>query len=407
MTKARVGRVAAVLVLALALRLALLPFTSGGSPMGDAGNYIVIAQNIIAGRGIVIDDPWIVPNLRAFYPPMYPMILALVGSIAPIKALTLISLNFAIDVATAGAILWLARLCGSRHGVLAAAAWLLWPSTFLAAPIAQKEGLVALLFVLTTALTIYSSRSQRVFGPIGLGVAMGVLALTQPSIVLLPALVALVLIKEFASPRAWFVAMVIAALSAAAVLMPWWIRNYLIFDRFVPLTTAGGMTLWIGIQPGGQWIPAPQRLLAPELEMARLAGSEAWAWIMQHPGQYLYDCLIKGFRMLFFNDAIPVELHEMKTPRPVPVHALAFLTSITHYALIAATVAAAFKRGGLLARVLVACLAYFFALQIWFVGAERLRGHMTPIALVLVAGWAGQRMASRDDLAVGKAVPAG
>ncbi len=78
----------------------------------------------------------------------------------------------------------------------------------------------------------------------------------------------------------------------AAILMPWWIRNYLIFERFVPLSTAGGMTLWIGIQPGGQWIPAPQRLLAPELEMARLAGAEAWAWIAAHPGQYVYDCLI-------------------------------------------------------------------------------------------------------------------
>ena len=49
MTKARAGRMAAVLVLALALRLALLPFTSGGSPMGDAGNYIVIASTEHAG----------------------------------------------------------------------------------------------------------------------------------------------------------------------------------------------------------------------------------------------------------------------------------------------------------------------------------------------------------------------
>ncbi len=111
--------------------------------------------------------------------------------------------------------------------------------------------------------------------------------------------------------------------------------------------------------------------------------------------------------MLFFNDAIPVELHEMKTPRPVPVHALTFLTSVTHFALIAATAVAAFTRRGLMSRVLVACLAYFFALQIWFVGAERLRGHMTPIALVLVAGWAGQRLASRVGPAQQRAVQAG
>jgi hypothetical protein len=405
--KGRLVRIAGVLVLALLLRLALLPFTSGGSPMGDAGNYIVIAQNIIAGRGIVIDDPWIVPNLRAFYPPGYPVLLALAGSVAPIKALTLISLNFLIDIATAAAILWLARLCGSRHGEIAVTAWLLWPSVFLAAPIAQKEGMVALLVVLTTALTIYSSRSQMAVGPIALGVTMGLLALTQPSIALLPAVISLVLIREFASARAWFVAMAIAALSAAAVLTPWWIRNYLIFDRFVPLTTAGGMTLWIGIQPGGQWIPAPQRLLAPELEMSRLAGSEAWAWIKAHPGQYVYDCLIKGLRMLFLNDAIPVELHEMKTPRPVPVHALAFLTSVTHFFLIFATAILAFTRRGLTTKVLVACLAYFFALQIWFVGAERLRGHMTPIALVLVAGWVGQRSTSRVEPARQRAVQTG
>jgi 4-amino-4-deoxy-L-arabinose transferase-like glycosyltransferase len=383
------------LILALALRLALLPFTSGGSPMGDSANYIMLAKNIIAGNGIVIDDPWIVPNLRAFYPPGYPVILGAVGFILPIKASTLIGLNLLIDVATAAAILWLARLSGSRHGEIAAAAWLLWPSTVLAAPLAQKEGLVALLFVLTTTLTLYSSQSQRLRGPIGLGVAMGLLALTQPSIVLLPAFIALVLFREFASPGAWFMTMAIAALSATAVLIPWWIRNYLLFDTFVPLTTASGLTLWIGIQPGGQWVPAPQRLLGPELEMSRLAGAEAWAWIKAHPGQYVYDCLVKGFRMLFLNEAIPLELAKMRTPRPVPVHAFTFLTSITHFGLIAATAIVALKRSTLMAPVLVACLAYFFALQIWFVGAERLRGHMTPIALVLVAGAAGQALAAR------------
>jgi hypothetical protein len=369
--------------------------------MGDSANYIILAKNIIAGRGMVIDDPWIVSNLRAFYPPGYPALLALVGFVAPIKASTLIGLNFLIDVATAGAILWLAKLCGSRHGEIAAAAWLLWPSTVLAAPLAQKEGLVALLFVLTTALTIYSSRSQRVRGPIALGVAVALLALTQPSIVLLPALIAVLLFKEFPSVRAWLVAMAIAALAATAVLMPWWIRNYILFDRFVPLTTASGMTLWIGIQPGGQWIPAPERLLAPELEMSRLAGTEAWAWIKAHPGQYVYDCLIKGFRMLALNEAIPMELYKMRTPRPVPVQALTFLTSITHFALIGAAIFV-LRRGGLIARVLIACIVYFFALQIWFVGAERLRGHMTPIALVLVAGWAGQALAARKS-----AVPEG
>jgi hypothetical protein len=79
---------------------------------------------------------------------------------------------------------------------------------------------------------------------------------------------------------------------------------------------------------------------------------------------------------------------------------------VTHFALIAATAMAAHTRRGLMTRVLVACLAYFFALQIWFVGAERLRGHMTPIALVLVAGWAGQRLASRVGPVQREAVPA-
>ena len=365
--------------------------------MGDSANYIMLAKNVIAGNGIVIDDPWIVPNLRAFYPPGYPVLLGLVGSILPIKASTLIGLNFLIDIATAAAIVSLARLSGSRHGEIAAAAWLLWPSTLLAAPLAQKEGLVALLFVLTTALTLYSSQSQRLRGPFALGVAMGLLALTQPSIALLPALIALVMFREFASPRAWFMAMTVAALTAAAVLTPWWIRNYLLFDRFVPLTTASGLTLWIGIQPGGQWVPAPERLLAPELEMSRLAGAEAWAWMKAHPGQYVYDCLIKGFRMLLLNEAIPLELGMMRTPRPVPVHALTSLTTITHFALIAAAAMAAFKRGGLMTTVLLACLAYFFTFQIWFVGAERLRVHMIPIALVLVVGWAGQVWAARKS----------
>ena len=385
MTRGRIIALTLVLALAFGLRLFVVPIAWGRVPLGDPHNYTVIAENMLAGRGMVIDDPWLVPNLRAFYPPLYPALMALTGLFAPLNPLSLMSLNFAIDVGAAAAIVWLATLLGSsRAGYAAGAAWLIWPNNVLGATFAQKEGLVTLLVVMAIALILYSARSSRLVAPVAMGVCTALLALTQPGLALLPGALAIALVTQFPSSREWLYRMAIAACACLLTMTPWWIRNYLIFDSFVPLTTATGMTWWIGIQPGGRWVPAPERLLAPELEMSRLAATEAWAWVRAHPTEYLADCIRRGVRMLMTNVAFAADLFQMVPRRPVPLNALATLTAATHLILLVITVVIAALRRNVLSWVLLVCVVYFFLFQTWFVGAERLRYHLTAIALLIV-----------------------
>lgn len=397
MTRGRILALTLVLAVAFGLRLLVLPMAWGRVPLGDPYNYMVIAKNMLAGRGMVIDDPWLVPNLRAFYPPLYPSLLALMGLVAPLNALTLLSLNFAIDVAAAAAIAWLGALCGNRRaGLVAAAAWLLWPNNILAGTFAYKEGLVTLLVVLAAALMLRSGRTRGLAAPGLLGLCTALLALTQPSLSLLPAFFALVLLKEFPSFRDWLAKMSAAAGACMLCMLPWWVRNYLVFDAFVPLTTATGMTWWIGIQPSGRWIPAPDRLLAPELEMSRLAAAEAWAWVSAHPVEYIADCLRRSVRLLLVDVGFGVDLHQMKPLQPVPMGALVGLTIAAHMVLALGTIAAAVVRRNLIAtRLLLAGLLYFFLFQIWFVGAARLRYHLAAIALIIVAAWIVEHLPQR------------
>ena len=65
--------------LAIALRIAAAVVADGRIPPGDARNYVVLAQHLIEGRGLVIADHYMGVEVRALYPPVYPILLAAWG----------------------------------------------------------------------------------------------------------------------------------------------------------------------------------------------------------------------------------------------------------------------------------------------------------------------------------------
>ncbi|MCF8710497.1 glycosyltransferase, partial [Rhizorhapis sp. SPR117] len=80
------------------------------------------------------------------------------------------------------------------------------------------------------------------------------------------------------------------------MLLPWWVRNWLVLGAFVPLTTSSGVGLWIGNNPGatGNWMAPPASLRGlPEIEYSRQAGAMARAWIAAHPVEFVRLTLTK------------------------------------------------------------------------------------------------------------------
>ncbi len=394
--------VAMMAALVIALRIAVAVVADGRIPLGDARNYVVLAQHLIEGRGLVIDDPYMGVETRALYPPVYPIVLAGSGAIIGFSTAALTLLATILDLATAGAMIGLASMLGYRSsGVGAAWLYLIWPSVLLSAPLAQKESACALLAVLLaiqwlrlargTGDHARQTRNARWRGAFGLGVTAGLLALTQPGeapLVLLFGLVA-------ATSCGWWPAMT-AGLRAVpftvlAILLPWWIRNGLIFGTFVPLTSAGGYGLWIGNNPDatGHWMPPPSQLYGlPEIAFGKAAAAIAIDWIVHHPAGFVRITLAKTVRGWGIAESGASRLAGL---RPALIPAIAPITfavsQVVHLGLLFGAARAAFRcrTPGMtvLLLLVLACIAQTLAFGVWFEFGERHRDFATPFLLLL------------------------
>lgn len=241
---------------------------AGDLPSGDPQIY---AQ--LAGEGLSRFSPTLGIEVKALHPPLYPLFLSL---FMPNVAIA----NFLIDLSCAGAILWLARAC-RVPGEFAAALYLVMSAWMSVIP--NKEGLAAALVVASAASAI---ERRAVF----LGLFGGLLALTQPALAPLPVMFSL----AFVPPRGW---PAIAA-TVFAVMLPWWLRNWVIFGEFVPLTTSSGYSLWIGAFADHEWAALPAHLLVgSELAISRAAAAEAWAWIASNPFAFVVGSLSHALPM--------------------------------------------------------------------------------------------------------------
>ena len=115
-------------------------------PGGDALFYPLLAYSLSAGHGLQVHEPFMAETVRALYPPLYPIVLAAWNGAFGLATGALCALNLLIDGVAALLIARLGQRLG-RAGAGRAAAWLylIWPSVLLSSPVAQKEGLIALL----------------------------------------------------------------------------------------------------------------------------------------------------------------------------------------------------------------------------------------------------------------------
>lgn len=376
---------ALLVILALTLRLAILPLAFGRAPVGDPLNYVQIAQNILDGRGMVNSgSPWY-EGLRAHYPPLYPFLLSFVGLFAPLKAQTFLVLNFVIDLLTCATIVWLSRLMNLRLGLVAAFAYLLWPTNLIMSPVAQKEGLSALFLCLLVGILL-SATKEPTRSTAGLfGVVAGLTALNQPALATIPALLAIAFYSLFPSRRDWLRTVGLGVLAASLIMLPWWIRNYLIFGQFIPLTSSSGFAFWIGTFGAvDEWTPVRQDLLhvGNGMEISKAAAKEAMAWIISNPVEYLKHI---GDKALFMVNPDRWQAKPLFWMRPfvAPEQWVIQVPKYASGALFVLTAIGLLITKGPLRRVVIACLIQLFLIQVWMEFPERQRYFMVPLLIIL------------------------
>jgi hypothetical protein len=390
---ARWRGVAACLLAAAVLRILVLLALNGleGVELGnDYDAYLTLARNLAAGNGLLAHTKfygW----ARGLYPPLYPVLLAGAGAAGGFNAVTVLVLNSAIDLAAAG-LLWVIgrRLGDARVGLAAAAVYLVWPSSVISAPLAQKEGLATLL-ALFIALMFHKMLEEgpgwRNAALLGLGTAL--MALTQPILAPLPFSIALVLLP-LAGPRPLILFGMRAMPVAAAAMLPWWIRNYDALGAFVPLTTSLGPALMSAA--AGQQDPATPILIAGnEPALSAAMAREAAERIAGDPLAFIAGRAPIMVRSMFFEDydalrmtlfAPPVAWARMMLAGTQLAYACA-----AGFALAALARKPALARDGFPAALVLASLLHVGLFNLWFQFAERHRHFMTPFLLLLAASF--------------------
>jgi 4-amino-4-deoxy-L-arabinose transferase-like glycosyltransferase len=303
-------RLPIVVLVALTLRLAVIPFDSFENLM-DAGHIHAweqgnVARALVAGQGF--GSPFASTQPSAVMPPVYPLIVAGVFRLFGVHTARSILAVHAFDclinaLACIPVFLLARRSFGERAAWWAAWGWALSPyGIYFSAAWAWSTHLLLLCLCWLLYVAQDLERSPRLGLWAGFGLLAGFAGLTEPSILLvIPFLLVLAALRLARAGHRWFVPGAVASLALAAVLSPWLIRDALVFHRFIPMRDSMGLELWMGNNGNNlRWTSDDLHPLHDAQEQAAYEAGElaymdrkeqqAKAYILDHTGWYAWMC---------------------------------------------------------------------------------------------------------------------
>jgi hypothetical protein len=190
---------------------------------------------------------------------------------------------------------------------------------------------------------------------------------------------------------------------ALALLLPWTLRNYLVFDRFIPTSASGGVVVQLANHPGSRGVQdfARNRELARRYRAENLAlttirrndagWGEAWRFARHHPGEQL-GLALRKLRTTYGGDRAALRAIRGGGPEPhlsadayvrLARLADAWWFSLLALAALGATTWRRWPRAT--APLLFGPLASWWALHVVFLGGERFHFPEAPIYALLAA----------------------
>lgn len=305
-------RLAVVLLVALALRLAVIPLPNFENLMDadhihawEQGN---VAEALLAGHGF--GSPFMSNQPSAIMPPVYPLIVAVLfhflGVHTAASILAVHIFDCLINTLACIPIFLIARRSfGERAGWWAAWGWALFPyGIYFSAAWAWSTHLLLLCMCWLLYLAQRMERSSRPGLWAGFGLLAGFGGLVEPSLlVLIPFLLVLACWRLAHEGKRWIKPGILASAVLAATLSPWLIRDAVAFHRFIPMRDSMGLEMWMGnngydlhwtsndVHP----LHDPEELAAynsmGELAYMNWKGRLAKAYIRDHPRWYAWMCV--------------------------------------------------------------------------------------------------------------------
>jgi hypothetical protein len=281
----------AVVALDIVLRLPLLALHV--VPASDFEWYFDAARSIAAGNGFT--DKGI---LTAFWPVGWPGFLGgLLWVFGPhVWVGQWANLLLSVGVIGLTAMVGRRMFPGNPAWKLAILLIAVLPNQIAYVPLLSVE--IFFEFLLLLAFVLMSAGELLVSG-----LVFGVAALTKTQALFVPAVLALPLLRG--EPRRWVRTVVVIGVAMVVVILPWTIRNDLLFHAFIPVSTNGGYTLLTGNNPSAQGRYNAEDSLVTELSkdpadqvaMDRVARERAMTWIGAHPMGFVRLIPLKIWRL--------------------------------------------------------------------------------------------------------------
>jgi 4-amino-4-deoxy-L-arabinose transferase-like glycosyltransferase len=210
------------------------------------------------------------------------------------------------------------RMGRVRMGLAAAAVTAVYPPLILSSSVYLTETPFMMMLLLFFVLLIKAIDSGRMRDFVWAGVILGITTLTRPTIALFPAFVGLYLWghRKYGFRKAFQVGTVLVV-TLFAVLSPWIVRNYLHFDRFIPLTKASGNPFltgtYINNDVWGQghdpefpdyplgWKKVPGDLVATDDLLMELGKKRLREEFAKHPGEMIKWYTVGKFKLFWLD----------------------------------------------------------------------------------------------------------
>ena len=212
-----------------------------------------VAESIASGRGFSSPLPLVTTGPTAYFCPIYPYLLAgifKVWGIYSFKSHVVAQvLNCLFAALTVFPIFAVAkRTFGVNVAAFASWLWVVLPNAW-HIPIAYvwDTALTALWFMLVLWATLALREKRGVARWVGCGALWAIGALINATILsVLPFLFLWLIWMAHKESTPWFRPVLAAALIFVACIVPWTIRNYVVFGKFIPIRSNLGLMLWCG-----------------------------------------------------------------------------------------------------------------------------------------------------------------
>ena len=248
---------------ALAVRLAVVAFVYNDWLDPSRDHYYFGYENGRVARSIALGQGVSNPlhgdsGPTAMIMPVYPVILASIfkifGIYSKASAIVILSLNSLFSALTCLPIVLICRkLLSGRTAMIAGWMWALWPNgIYFSAdwmwPTCLTTLLLASLFLILLHLKTANDKWAWVkWAWVGFGLLSGFAALNDPNVLsVLPLLAFWVCLVRRRCGQRWFSLAALAATAFLVVVMPWLIRDYRTFHRFIPFRDGLGLELYVG-----------------------------------------------------------------------------------------------------------------------------------------------------------------